>query len=180
MEYGIVQRALMGVSLLDVDADVAKQLGIKKIEGVFVGGLRENGAAFKAGIKEGDIILKINNVDINKISEFQEQVSKYSPGDKITVTIRRNGNIKNIDVVLQNQRGTTKPIETDIETILGARFEPLNSSEKEYFGIDFGVKVTELYPGKLMKAGVRNGYIILYINRIKIRTLDDIETILKD
>ncbi len=180
MEYGIVQRALMGVSLLDVDADIAKQLSLDKIEGVFVSGLQENGAALKAGIREGDIILKINKANINKISEFQEQVSRYRPGDKISVTVKRNGQIKTFEVILQNQRGTTKPIETDIESILGAQFEPLNAAEKEYFGIDFGVKITELYPGKLMRAGVRSGYIILYINRVPVKSIDDIETAIKN
>ncbi len=180
MEYGVVQRALMGLSLLDVDASVAKQLGVEKIEGVFISGLQENGAARKAGIREGDIILKINNVAINKISEFQEQLSRYRPGDKISVTLKRKGSILKYDLVLQNQRGTTKPIETDVESILGARFEQLNKAEKEYFGIDFGVKITELYPGKLMKAGVHEGYIILYINKVKISSVDDIETILKN
>ncbi len=180
MEYGVVQRALMGLSLLDVDASVAKQLGVEKIEGVFVSGLQEHGAARKAGIREGDIILKINNVAINKISEFQEQLSRYRPGDKISVTLKRKGSILKYDLVLQNQRGTTKPIETDVESILGARFEQLNKAEKEYFGIDFGVKITELYPGKLMKAGVHEGYIILYINKVKISSVDDIETILKN
>ncbi len=180
MEYGVVQRALMGVSLLDVDASVAKQLGVKKIEGVFVSALQENGAARKAGIREGDIILKINNVAINKISEFQEQLSRYRPGDKILVSIRRKNDLLKYDVVLQNQRGTTKPIETDVESVLGARFEPLNKAEKEYFGIDFGVKISELYPGKLMKAGVHEGYIILYINKVKISSVDDIETVLKN
>lgn len=180
MEYGVVQRALMGVSLLDLDANVAKQLGIDKIEGVFVSALQKNGAALKAGIQEGDIILKINNVAINKISEFQEQLSRYRPGDKIFVTVKRKGNIEKYNVILQNQRGTTKPIETDIESVLGARFEPLNNAEKEYFGIDFGVKITELYPGKLMKAGVHEGYIILYINKVKINSVDDIESVLKN
>ncbi len=180
MEYGVVQRALMGVSLLDVDASVAKQLGVEKIEGVFVSGLQKNGAALKAGIREGDILLKINNAAINKISEFQEQLSRYRPGDKVSVTIKRKGNIVKYDVVLQNQRGTTKPIETDVETVLGARFEQLNKAEKDYFGIDFGVKITELYPGKLMKAGVHEGYIILYINKVKIKSVDDIEAVLKN
>ncbi len=180
MEYGVVQRALMGVSLLDVDASVAKQLGVEKIEGVFVSGLQKNGAALKAGIREGDILLKINNVAINKISEFQEQLSRYRPGDKVSVTVKRKGNIVKYDVVLQNQRGTTKPIETDVETVLGARFEQLNKAEKDYFGIDFGVKITELYPGKLMKAGVHEGYIILYINKVKIKSVDDIEAVLKN
>ena len=81
---------------------------------------------------------------------------------------------------MQNQRGTTKPIETDVETVLGARFEQLNKAEKDYFGIDFGVKITELYPGKLMKAGVHEGYIILYINKVKIKSVDDIEAVLKN
>lgn len=180
MEYGVVQRALMGVSLLDVDANIANELGLKKIEGVFVSGLQKNGAALKAGIREGDILLKINKTDINKISEFQEQLSRYRPGDKVTVTVKRKGDIIKYDVVLQNQRGTTKPIETDVETVLGARFEQLNKAEKDYFGIDFGVKITELYPGKLMKAGVHEGYIILYINKQKIKSVDDIETVLKN
>lgn len=179
-EFGVAQRALLGVSIYDVNAEIAKKFDLDKIEGVYVTGLLEGGSAEKSGIQEGDVLLKINDTPINKVAELQEQVSKYRPGNKVTVTLKRDGKIRDMQITLQNQRGTTKVIGTDVQSLLGAAFEKASKKEKETFGINGGVKVTELYPGKLRKAGVRKNYIIISINRVPISTIDDIDKALKN
>jgi Do/DeqQ family serine protease len=179
-EFGVAQRALLGVSIYDVNAELAKKFDLDKIEGVYVTGLLEGGSAEKSGIKEGDVLLKINDIAVNKVAELQEQVSKYRPGNKVKVTLKRDGKTRDIDIVLQNQRGTTKAIGSDIQSLLGARFEKVSKKEKETYGINGGVKVADLYPGKLRKAGIREGYIIISINRMPILDMDDIDNALKN
>ena len=92
-KYGKVQRAYIGVSINDINSEFAKSNGIKKIEGVYINGVNENGAAKNAGLLEGDIILKVAGVPVNKVSELQEQISKYRPGDKINFSIKRKNKI---------------------------------------------------------------------------------------
>ena len=179
-EYGIVQRALIGVNIKDIDAVAAKELGLDKIEGVYVDGTLEGGAAQKSGIKEGDIILRINNAIVNKISELQEQVSMFRPGDKVMVTLKRENRITKVEVTLQNLRGNTKAVGANIQSLLGAQFEKINQKDKEIFGIQAGVKVTDLYEGKLRKAGVRKGYVIFSINRQLVSNIEDVENAIKN
>jgi len=179
-EFGVAQRALLGVSIYDVNAELAQKFDLDKIEGVYVTGLLEGGSAEKSGIKEGDVLLKINDIAVNKVAELQEQVSKYRPGNKVKVTLKRDGKTRDMDIVLQNQRGTTKAIGSDIQSLLGARFEKVSKKEKETYGINGGVKVADLYPGKLRKAGIREGYIIISINRMPILDMDDIDNALKN
>ncbi|RLD83238.1 MAG: deoxyribonuclease HsdR [Bacteroidetes bacterium] len=179
-EYGIVQRALIGINISDIDADAAKELGLDKIEGVYVSGTLEGGAAEKSGIQKGDVILRINNTLVNKTSELQEQVSMFRPGDKVMVTLKRENIIKKIEVTLQNLRGNTKTVGADIQSVLGAQFEKLSQKEMERFGIRGGMKVTQLNQGKLKKAGVRKGYIIISINRQAVSNIEDVENAIKN
>jgi S1-C subfamily serine protease len=178
-EYGIVQRALLGVSILDMNAEIAKSLDMKKIEGVLVEGIMQGGSADKAGFERNDVILEVGDKKVNKVSELQEQVSRYRPGDKVEVTILRDGKQKKISVILQNKIGNTDIISSDIFNILGANFTPLSKKEKEKLGLKNGVHVVELVPGKLLKAGVRKGYIITHVNRIPVDSLSDIDKALK-
>ncbi len=178
-EYGVVQRALLGITINDINAETAEEYDLDKIEGVFVGGTLEGGAAEKSGIKRGDVILKINNKLINKTSELQEQVSMFRPGDKIIVTLKRDNKIRKIELILQNRRGTTNTVAVHIESLLGAHFEEISQNEKDNYQIEGGLKIVELYPGKLKKKGVRKGFIILNINNMPILNITDIENAIK-
>jgi len=179
-EYGIVQRALLGISILDMNSEIAKSLDMDKIEGVLVEGIMPGGSASKAGINKNDVILKVGEKSVNKVSELQEQVSRYRPGDKVIITLLRDNKVKKISVVLQNKIGNTEVVSSDVYTVLGANFKPLSKREKEKYGLASGVSVAELQQGKLRKAGVRQGYIITHINRIPVNSLSDIDKALKD
>lgn len=179
-EYGIVQRALLGVSILDVDAEIAKSLDLEKIEGVLVDATLKGGSAEKAGILKNDIIIKVGSASVNKVAELQEKISRYRPGDKVDITLIRDKKIKKVTVLLQNKIGNTDIISSDVFSVLGANFSPLSKKELEKLGLNSGVRVTELAPGKLLKAGVREGYIITHINRLPVNSLGDIDKALKD
>lgn len=179
-EFGIVQRALLGVSLQDINAQKAKEIGLDKIQGVLVEGTLQGSSAAKAGILPGDIILRIDKKIVNTVSELQETVSRYRPGDKIEVTFLRQNKERMVIATLQNSMGNTGLVNSDVLAILGANFQPLNKNELGQYGISNGVRVKELFPGKLMRAGVNEGYIITHINRIPISSVADIEKALKD
>jgi len=90
MEFGEVQRALLGVTITNVTSELAKEEKLDDTKGVYVSGLSENGAAMDAGIKPGDVITSINGIKVNTVSELQEQISKYRPKDKVDVLLKRN------------------------------------------------------------------------------------------
>ena len=179
-EYGIVQRALLGVSLHDIDNEIAKKMNLGKIEGVLVESTLQGSTAAKAGILQNDIILKIDNKEVNSVTELQEIISRYRPGDRVEVTFLRNNKVKTVSALLQNTMGSTDIVNSDILAILGANFEVLSKNELEHLGISNGVRVKELFPGKLMRAGVEEGYIITHINKAPVNSVSDIEKALKD
>lgn len=179
LEYGEVQRGFIGVQIQDLDARLAEEKGIKNtLQGVYVNGVSDGGAAEEAGIKSGDIITKIENVTVNTTPELQEQVSRFRPGDKINVSIVRNGSEKIIPVILKNKNGNTEIVKKEdlpeIISLLGADFETLSSEEKDRLKIDYGIKISKLIGGKLRSAGIREGFIITSIDQKPIRTTDDL------
>jgi serine protease Do len=178
-EYGMVQRALLGVTIQDVTQEVAKTHEIEKLKGVYINGIREGGAARDAGIKEGDVIISVNSVPVNSVSELQEQISKFRPNDKVNIVINRNNKEKDYEVVLRNMDGDTGVVKKDDSlALLGASLEPVNNEVKQQLGIKYGVRVTSLKSGKLMKAGIREGFVITQINNKPVTSIEDIKTIL--
>ncbi|WP_282013579.1 S1C family serine protease [Marinifilum flexuosum] len=178
-EFGKVQRAVIGVVIQTVDARLAEDNGLEKIEGVFINGITEDGAAEEVGMKKGDVILEINNTEVNSNAELQEQVSKYRPGDEIEVLIKRDGKKKQFDVVLRNRLGNTEVIKSSDLAFLGAEFEPISAKEKYRLQINRGVKVKNLRSGKLKEENIREGFIIYKINNTPIYKIKDIEEALQ-
>lgn len=181
LEFGEVQRAFIGVSIRDLDAKLAKEKNINTIKGVYVNGLTQGGSAMDAGIKEGDIITKIGDVEVNDLSELQEQVSRFRPGDKIMVSVKRNNEEKTIPLVLKNKNGNTQIVEKEkIETAsaLGAIFEPITKEEMRKLNIDNGLRINKLDGGKLRSAGIKEGFIITGIDKKRINSTDDLKAAL--
>lgn len=179
IEFGEVQRAILGVSTKDLNSEIAEKNGIKDIKGVFVAEVIDGGAAEIAGIKAGDVILDINGFEVNSPNQLQEQVSKYRPNQQVDITVNRNNNKKHFSATLRNMKGGLEMVKTD-ETlsILGATFKELSNSEKRNFGLNYGVQISDLKEGKLKQQGVKQGYIITKINRTPIKTIDDIKRII--
>jgi Do/DeqQ family serine protease len=178
-EFGQVQRAILGVTIQDVTQEVAKTHNIDLLKGVYVNGIRDGGSALDAGIKEGDVILSVNSVPVNSVSELQEQISKFRPNDKVNILINRNNKEKDFEVVLRNMDGDTGVVKKDNSlSLLGASLEPASSELKQQLGIKYGVRVTSLKSGKLMKAGVREGFVITQINNKPVTSIEDIKEIL--
>jgi len=181
IEYGEVQRAILGVSIATVTAELAKEMKLDEIEGVYILNVRSEGAARQAGIREGDVVISIDNKRVNSSAELQETVSRYRPGQEVKVIIKREGKLKQFDVVLRNLEGSTELIKkADIIEVLGASFEPLSEREKQALGIRNGVKVTSIKSGKLMKVGIKEGFVLTSVNKKPVSSVKDITDILED
>ncbi len=179
-QFGAVQRAILGISIIDVNADFAKEKGLDVIEGVYVAGVGDQSAAAQAGIEEGDVILAINGVGVKNVAQLQEQVNRYRPGDKIRVKIVNDGDEEVVSVVLTNQQGGTEVIKNEGIDVLGATFENVSDKLKQTLGIRSGLEVKSITNGKLKEAGVRKGFVIVKINDIRITSVKQLEKIYKD
>jgi S1-C subfamily serine protease len=171
-EYGEVQRALLGVNIGDVNAEIAKELKLDKVEGVYVGGVPENGAAKSAGIKEKDVIIQVEGEPIKTTAELQEKISQYRPGDAVKVVVIRDNEKKQFTVTLRNKHGDTE-IVRDNNSTLGAEFVVVGEKEKEKLEINSGIKITKLDNGKLKNSGIKEGFIITNVNKKPIYEVKD-------
>jgi Do/DeqQ family serine protease len=179
IEFGKVQRAMLGVSIKDIDDQFSKEKNFDKIEGVYVAGIMEGGAAQEAGLKEGDVILSVNGTKVNSSSELQEEVSKYRPNDKVELVLNHENKKKQISVTLRNMEGTTKILSKDEAiSVLGAQLAEVPAADKSKLGIKGGAKVLNIGKGKLGSAGVQNGFIITTINNQPVNSVDDVKRVL--
>jgi Do/DeqQ family serine protease len=182
LEFGEVQRAFIGVSIRDLDAKLAKEKSINELKGVYVDGLSAGGSGEEAGIREGDVIVKIGEVNVNNVPELQEQISRFRPGNKVTVTLKRNNQEKLIPVTLKNKNGNTDVVEkpkVEVVSTLGASFEDVSSSDMKKLGIENGLRVNKLAAGKLLSAGIKEGFIITSVDKKKINSITDIKAALE-
>ncbi len=178
-EYGVVQRAILGVRIKGVDKEIADRFDLNKIEGVFVYESIQPGAAYEAGIRSGDVILSIDGEVVNSVPELQEYVGKRRPGDKLNILVENSGKNKQFIVTLRNKKGTTGLAKgNELPQLLGAEIKEVPASIRQKLGIRAGVQVTKLYDGSLKAAGVREGYIITKANRVSISSVDDLRRVL--
>lgn len=182
LEFGEVQRAFIGVSIRDLDAKLAKEKNISEIKGVFVNGLTSGGSGEEGGIQEGDVITKVADIIVNNVPELQEQINRYRPGDKINITLKRNNQLKVMALILKNKNGTVDVVERpkiEVVSALGAVFEPVNASDIKKLNIENGIRISKLNAGKLLSAGIKEGFIITNIDKKKVNSVEDIKTALE-
>lgn len=181
-DYGEVKRAILGVSIQDITQELADEKGIKDLKGVYIPAVIEDGSADKAGIKEGDIITKIDNTEVNKSSELQEQISKFHPGDKVDITLIRDGKEKVFNAILLSKEGGKEivaSVEREDKKVLGAEIENLSRDERLSLKIRHGVKVAKLGNGILKNTGIPQGFIITHIDKSPMYTTQDVEKVLE-
>jgi Do/DeqQ family serine protease len=165
-EFGVVQRAILGVQMRDINSEFANEKKLPTLDGVYVVKVIEKSAAQRAGMKEGDIVTAIEDVKVKTMAELQEQVGRYRPGDMIQITALRNEKEHIFQVELRNLSGNTSIVKAVDLTQLGAKFQPIADNTKRKFGIPGGLEVITVEKNsRLAKAGVQKGYIILKANR---------------
>jgi len=180
MEFGTVQRAVLGVQIVELNGENATKLDVSTAEGIYISKVIENGSAKEAGLKEEDIIIKINNNKIAKYADLNGQLNSYGPGEKIQITVLRNNKEKVFTVLLKNKFGKENYSETEfIDNILGLELKNLSDSQKATYKIDYGVKISKINNPSFAKYGIQKGALILGIERKKVSNKADVEQLLR-
>jgi len=175
LEFGEVQRGLLGVQIIDVSAELAESRSLDVVQGVYITRVNSGSAAEISGMEPGDVIIAIDNHPVNTVSELQEWVARNRPGQKITVTFIRDGNEKSVDTILKNFEGSDEVQKKEIQfEIEGATFEDVPYKTLTRLNIDGGILVKELMDGKWKKAGIRTGFIITHIDKVPVDNVEDL------
>jgi Do/DeqQ family serine protease len=178
-KYGTVQRAILGIFPQDVNADLVAEKKLKRFDGVYVAGLAESSAAREAGLKEGDIIVAINDTKIKKLAQLHEQLARYQPNDNIQVTFDRKGKEHTVTVKLKNALNEVRiPHGQKTVQVEGAIFENVDKDTEQKLGIKGGVQIKALKAGKWQEAGIKKGFIMLAIDQVPLENLDQLANIL--
>ncbi|MEF9923780.1 MAG: PDZ domain-containing protein, partial [Muribaculaceae bacterium] len=133
----------------------------------------------EAGLKEGDVITRINDVAIKNSGTMQEQMSKFRPGDKINVTYIRDNKSHSVNIVLRNNQGDTSVTKSADLLNLGCAFKELDATKKSELQISQGLEVVGIKDGRFKNAGIKNGFVITDINNVPVSTREDVEKIFK-
>jgi serine protease Do len=179
IKYGNVQRGFMGVSTKHSNevTEAERSMLNFKGEGLVVTGIDKEGGAYQAGMRNGDIIRKVNNIDISSTSELQEAVGKLKPGDKVNVVYSRNGNDNAITITLKNKMNNLEIIKEDNSSImaLGGDFVTLDPKKAREFEIPGGVVVKRVKEQGALdrQTRMKDGFVILKINDTEVKSVDD-------
>ena len=188
-QFGTVQRALLGITGTTLGTDLqmderlaeemkkkADELGVK--EGVLIAEVVEGGSA--AGVlKSDDVIIGIDGKKVHKFTDLQEVLAKHRPGDKVKVKVIRDKKEKEFVLTLKNSQGNTKVVKDAGMELLGAAFKPVSSELKRQLNLGYGLEVTGVSNGKMADAGIRKGFIILKANNVQMKSVEDMEQVLK-
>jgi serine protease Do len=176
LRTGKVDRGWLGVSLQPFDEKIAQGLGLDKADGALVASVFKDDPADKAGMKAGDVIVAINGQPIKDSKELINLIGNYEPNNKVKLTVIRDGKRKDLIVTLGIRKdgvsGSPAPATPDANRPIMVKEIDLETAKK--FGVDGGVQVTGVDPqSNGAKAGLRQGDIILWINRQTVKTADE-------
>lgn len=179
LEFGTVQRGLLGVQIIDVSADLADSRSLDVVQGVYITRVNEGSAAEESGMAPGDVIVAIDNHAVNSVSELQEWVARNRPGQSINVTYKRDGETKSVKTKLKNFEGSNEVTKKEVEfEIEGASLEDISYINLTKLNIDGGILIKELADGKWKKAGIKEGFIITHIDKVQVENVEDFNRIL--
>lgn len=174
MEYGNVQRGILGVEGGELNAMASKELGVKQTEGFYINNVRKNTGADKSGLKKGDIIVKIDNQKISTFADLSGVINTKRPNDKVAVTIIRDGENKIIPVTLSKN----ELFDTEFK---GIELENISATDKKKFRVDYGVKIKSINNEHLSQyASELIGNIILSIDNVKVNDIETVSKLLND
>lgn len=177
-QYGTVQRAVLGATITELDAKIAKEKDITAVKsGLLIRSVNDMSTAKELGLQEDDVITAINGISVSNTAQLVEQLNKFRPGDKITVEYYRNNKKIEKSATLRNQQGNTSITKKGDFSELGCAFMKLTAETKQRLGISNGVQVKGLKAGAVRDAGVKEGFIITAINDIAVNSPEDVEQI---
>lgn len=185
-QYGEVQRAVLLISGLDVhnyidqQKDKGETVDLGTNDGIYVKDVDPDGAGAQAGLKEGDVITKLDDRTLTKMSELQEYLANKKPGDKVTITYLRNKKPITKAVTLKNAKGNTEILKQADMDVLGGNFSAITKEQKDELNINYGLEVIKVNNGALKSAGVAKGFIIQKINDGIIKSIEDLQNAVKE
>jgi len=181
LEFGTVQRGLLGIMIQDVNANMAEQEGLAVNQGIYVNVVNENSAAEEAGIEQGDVIVGINDKKVDNVSELQEMVARNRPGDEVKVTLLRDGDERNVLAILKNTSGNMEIVRRAVAVeIGGGTFENLSNSELERYNLEGGIKMVSVGEGKWRDAGIKAGFMITAVDKNKINNVTEFRQLMEN
>ena len=175
IDYGSVKRAVLGITMQPVDEKIAKEMKLSSLSGVYINEVAKGGAADKAGLKKGDVIVAIGGAKVSGPSAVQEKVNSFHPGDETEVTYIRSGKEVTVKVIFQGTAQATG--EKDIDGTTAFYGSKLRTADKETLaalGLKSGVEVVSVGPGKLLEQGVESGFIIRFVNDEAVASPEDV------
>lgn len=183
IKFGTVQRGWLGVSIASVNSQLAKEKDLGLNEGAYVSGFAERSSAKEAGIREGDVIVKIDEAPIRTNNALIEYIGRRRPGDKVMVTLDRAGKTITLPVILKNKDGmtsTVKPEERSGIATLGIAVEDVDIKVLKKLDINNGVRVKSLGNGKLSRyTDMREGFIITRVNDVSVKSVKEFNEVVK-
>lgn len=186
-KYGSYQRAMIGIqggsvkdyidAMKDQDKDV-KDYGT--MEGVRIDKVVEDGAAEEAHLQAEDVITEIDGKKVKTMGDLQAIIAQKRPGDKVSVTYLRNKSKKTTTLTLKNEQGNTKVVKDADIDVLGGQFRAITDSQKEQLNIGYGLQVLKVSGGRLKSAGVPQGFIIQRVNDQSVKSINDLQVVVKE
>lgn len=177
-QYGTVQRAVLGVSVRELDSKIAKEKGITAVKaGLLVASVNDMSTAKELGLEEDDVITALNGVNVANHAQLVEQLNKFRPGDRVTLTYYRDNKKIEKSATLRNQSGSTSITKKGDFSELGCAFMKLTAETKNRLGISNGVQVKGLKAGAIRDAGVKEGFIITAVNDMPVNSTEEVEDI---
>ena len=185
-KYGSVQRVTLGIqggdvlNYINAQKEDGKNVDLGTNEGVYVAEVvSEDGNGAALGLMKGDVITKFDNQKITRMSELQQALNGKRPGNKVTITYLRNKKEITKTITLKNAQGTTKIIEQADIDVLGGQFRPVTEAMKKQLNINYGLEVLKVNNGALKSAGINRGFIIQNVNDNMVKSIDDLQGLVK-
>ncbi len=183
IEYGVVQRGWLGVSIVSVNNDVAKEYELTVLEGAYISAFAEKSSAKEAGLKEGDVVVKIDETNIKSSTSLIEYIGRKRPGDKVNVTVNRKGKEVTYTVLLNARDGKSSVVKAEEVggyASLGIEAEDIETKLLKKLDLTHGIKITKLNNGKLARdTDIREGFIITHVNDVPVKSVKEFNEIMK-
>jgi len=167
--YGVVQRGLLGIDMIEVNSSLAEKLDLEEIAGVYINRIEPGGGAAEAGLREEDVLLKINDKKIESAPNLSEFIGMQRPGNTLKIEFLRKGKKMMADVLLRNEKNSTDFVTVDVNEFdvlqdLGFELRELSQDERLRLNIT-GVMVKSVYKGSpIARTNMDPGFVITKVN----------------
>ncbi|MGI6718250.1 MAG: trypsin-like peptidase domain-containing protein [Bacteroidales bacterium] len=172
-QYGVVQRAYLGVSINDINSQFADENNLKVLKGAYINEVSDIGNAKNSGLKKGDVIIGINGKDINSTSELLENIGQHSPNDLVMVTVNRNGKVMDYDVVLaglNSKKNIANNEKSEKIDFLGIEVREASPEDLKQYNAQNGVIITKLNDGVVKRAGIKEGFLVTKVDNVYVKS----------